>query len=81
MTHTDPNQYNANLGELVTPRIRTVVYIITAVGGLLTFLLAGLAPIWFDADTAKRIVDTATVVTGALALLGGSVGILYRPTR
>ena len=76
MSHVEPEKT-----PLIPPRVRTALYMFVAFGGVFTFLLAGLAPVWFPPVTAKALVDTATVVTGALALVGGLVGYSYRPTR
>ena len=77
MSHADDNP----ITELIPPRVRTSLYLFVAFGAVGTFLITGLAPVWFTADTARALIDTATVLSGALAIVGGIVGYSYRPTR
>lgn len=79
MSHVDPDQ--EEIVQMIPPAARTVLYLFVAVGGLATFLLTGLAPIWFPPATARALIDSATVVSGGLAIIGGAIGYSYRPTK
>lgn len=81
MTHIDPVQPVDYDAPAVPARVRTVTYFILLGLSALVLLAQGIAPIWFDADDADRIVQTAGVAAGVFGLVAGGLGVAYRPTR
>lgn len=77
MAHTDP----APTVPEVPPRVRTIAYFLLLAASALVLLAQGLAPIWLEDDPATRVVASAGVVSGVLGLIGGGLGVVYRPTR
>lgn len=74
---TTPDPYEPNVPE----RVRTVAYFILFGAGALVLLATGLSPIWLEEDMASKVVQSAGVVSGVCAFLGGGLGVAYRPTR
>ena len=58
-----------------------MAYFLLLAAAALVLLTQGLAPIWLDPDTAGRVVQSAGVVSGVFGLIGGGLGVAYRPTR
>lgn len=71
-----------NIEQPVVPaRVRSVAYFLLLGGAVLILATQGLAPIWFDEDLARKLADSATVLTSVLGLIAGGLGVAYRPTR
>lgn len=65
----------------VPPRVRTVAYFVLLVAAAVVLLAQGLAPIWLEPDTASKVVSSAGVFSAVFGLIGGGLGVAYRPTR
>ena len=65
----------------IPKRVRTIAYLVLLGVSALVLLATGLAPIWLEAGFADQVVRTAGVVTGVAGLIGGGLGVTYRPTR
>lgn len=65
----------------VPARVRTIAYFLLLGAAALVLLAQGLAPIWFDDPVAGQIVQSAGVLSGVFGLIGGGLGVAYRPTR
>ena len=65
----------------VPRRVRTVAYFVLLGVSALVLAAQGLAPIWLGGDLADRVVMSAAVVSGVAGLIGGGLGVAYRPTR
>jgi hypothetical protein len=61
--------------------VRTVTYFVLLGASALVLLGTGLAPIWLTDDLATRVVASGGVLTSALGLVAGGLGVAYRPTR
>lgn len=83
MSHTDPAWLNADAIDTpaVPPRVRTVAYFLLLAAAAVVLLSQGLAPIWFDPETATKVTASAGVFSGVFGLIGGGLGVAYRPTR
>lgn len=77
MSHADPTPDAPE----VPKRVRTVAYFVLLGLGVVVALTAGLAPIWAPEEIADKIVRSTVVVTSVMALIGGGLGVVYRPTR
>lgn len=67
--------------ESVPPRVRTITYFTLVAVAALALLAEGVSAIWLEADLADRVSRTAGVVVAVSALIGGGMGVTYRPTR
>jgi hypothetical protein len=67
--------------DLVPARVRTIAYFLLLIAAALVLLAVGLAPIWLAVDVADRVVQSGGVVSAVLGLIGGGLGVAYRPTR
>jgi len=65
----------------ISEKTRTVIYCVLLARSALGLLVRGLAAIWADPDLADKIAQTATVAVNVLAVVGGGLGVVYRPTR
>lgn len=63
----------------VPPAVRSAAYFALLTASALVLLAVGLAPIWLDDPIATRIVASGGVVTSVLAIIGGGLGVAYRP--
>ncbi len=75
MTTTEP------AAPVVAPLARTVAYFVLLGVSVILVLTLGLAPIWFAAALAAKIVASVAVVESAAGLVAGGLGVAYRPTR
>ncbi len=82
MTHLDDTTPDVqNETPAVPTRVRAVAYFVLLGVSALALLATGLAPIWLDGEVATRVVASAGVLTGVVGLIGGGLGVAYRPTR
>lgn len=69
-------------GELYRPhvpkRVRDAVYWATLGVAAASLLASGLAGIWMP-DIAPQVLATTGVATGVMGVIGGGVGVIYRP--
>ena len=65
----------------ISEKTRTIIYCVLLAGSALGLLAEGLAAVWADPDLADKIAQTATVAVNVLAVVGGGLGVVYRPTR
>jgi hypothetical protein len=64
----------------IPPRIRAIVYWTTFAVSAVAAVVTGLAPIWL-AEIAPQILATAGVATTVMGVIGGGLGVAYRPTK
>lgn len=62
----------------VPKRVRDAVYWATLGVAAVSLLASGLAGIWTP-DIAPEVLATTGVATGVMGLIGGGVGVVYRP--
>lgn len=62
----------------VPKRVRDVVYWATLGVSAAGLLVSGLAGIWTP-DIAPQVLATTGVATGVMGVIGGGVGVVYRP--
>lgn len=62
----------------VTPRVRDAVYWTTLATAAASALASGIAGIWLP-DIAPQVLATGGVVTTVMGIIGGGVGVVYRP--
>jgi hypothetical protein len=62
----------------VPARVRDGVYWATLGTAAASALAAGIAGIWFP-DIAAQVVATGGVATTVMGIIGGGVGVVYRP--
>jgi hypothetical protein len=62
----------------VPKRVRDVVYWATLGVAAVSLLASGLAGIWTP-GIAPEVLATTGVVTGVMGVIGGGVGVIYRP--
>lgn len=62
----------------VTPRVRDAVYWTTLATAAASALASGIAGIWLP-DIAPQVLATGGVVTTVMGIVGGGVGVVYRP--
>ncbi len=67
--------------DAVPPIVRTVAYFVLLALGAVVLLATGLATIWLDGEVAGRVVASGGVVSSVFAVIGGGLGVAYRPTR
>lgn len=65
----------------IPPRVRDVTYFVLLGGAALALAVQGLAPIWAGEHLAGALSDSAGVLVSVLALIGGGLGVTYRPGR
>jgi len=64
----------------VPPIVRTVAYFVLLAISAAVLIVTGLATIWLAPDMATKIVASGGVVTSALGVIAGGLGVAYRPT-
>lgn len=62
----------------VPKRVRDAVYWATLGVAAVSMLASGLAGIWTP-DIAPQVLATTGVATGVMGIIGGGVGVIYRP--
>lgn len=62
----------------VPARVRDAVYWTTLATAAASALASGVAGIWFP-DIAAQVLATGGVVTTVMGIIGGGVGVVYRP--
>lgn len=62
----------------VPKRVRDAVYWTTLGVAAASLLASGLAGIWTP-DIAPQVLATTGVATGVMGIIGGGVGVIYRP--
>lgn len=62
----------------VTPRVRDAVYWTTLATAAASALASGIAGIWLP-DIAPQVLATGGVATTVMGIIGGGVGVVYRP--
>ncbi|MGB3375320.1 MAG: hypothetical protein WBA87_09290 [Microbacterium sp.] len=62
----------------VSERTRGVVYFTTLATAAASALASGIAGIWFP-DIAAQVLATGGVATTVMGIIGGGVGVIYRP--
>lgn len=62
----------------VSPRVRDGVYWTTLATAAASALASGVAGIWFP-DIAPQVLATGGVATTVMGIIGGGVGVVYRP--
>lgn len=65
----------------IPTRARDIVYFVLLGGAALSLAAQGLAPVWAPEALAEQISDSAQVLTSVMALIGGGLGVAYRPGR
>ncbi len=63
----------------IPPAVRTAVYVLGLVVGVLSILAMGLAGIFWT-DVAPQVVAAAGVAGTATGFLASALGVVYRPT-
>lgn len=64
----------------VSERTRGVVYFATMATAAASALASGIAGIWFP-DIAAQVLATGGVATTVMGIIGGGLGVIYRPGR
>ena len=64
----------------VPPIVRTVAYFVLLAISAAVLIVTGLATIWLAPDMATKIVASGGVITSALGVIAGGLGVAYRPT-
>ncbi|MFE7067479.1 hypothetical protein [Microbacterium sp. NPDC057658] len=62
----------------VPARVRDAVYWTTLGVAAASALVSGVAGVWFP-DLAPQVLATGGVLTGVMGIVGGGVGVVYRP--
>lgn len=62
----------------VPVRVRDGVYWLTLATAAASALASGIAGIWFP-DIAGQVLATGGVATSVMGIIGGGVGVVYRP--
>lgn len=80
---TNPGTYDTGEPETdyrpaVDPKIRDAVYWTTLGTAAASALASGVAGIWFP-DIAAQVLATGGVATTVMGIIGGGVGVVYRP--
>ncbi len=65
----------------ISPRVRDITYFVLLGGAALALAVQGLAPIWAPERVAEALSDSAGVLVSVLALIGGGLGVTYRPGK
>lgn len=65
----------------IPPRVRDITYFVLLGGAALALAVQGLAPIWTGEVLAERLSESAGVLVSVLALIGGGLGVTYRPGK
>ncbi|WP_067201864.1 hypothetical protein [Microbacterium sp. XT11] len=63
----------------VPVRVRDAVYWTTLATAAASALASGVAGIWFP-DIAPQVLATGGVATTVMGIIGGGVGVVYRPS-
>jgi hypothetical protein len=64
----------------VSPAVRAGVYWATLATAAASALASGIAGIWFP-DIAPEVLATGGVAATVMGIIGGGVGVIYRPSR
>lgn len=67
--------------DAVAPRWRTRLYVAGLIVAALIGFVSIVSPIWFEADIAEKIRETALAVGTVYAAVASGLGVAYRPTR
>lgn len=62
----------------VPPKVRDGVYWLTLGTAAVSALAVGIAATWFP-DYAAQVAATGGVLTTVMGIIGGGVGVVYRP--
>lgn len=62
----------------VSPSVRAGVYWVTLATAAASALASGIAGIWFP-DIASEVLATGGVAATVMGIIGGGVGVIYRP--
>lgn len=62
----------------VPPKVRDAVYWTTLGTAALSALASGIAAIWYP-EYAQQVLATGGVLTTVTGIIGGGVGVVYRP--
>lgn len=78
-----PTTYEAELvaddyQPTVPARVRDGVYWVTLATAAASALASGIAGIWFP-EVAPQVLATGGVATTVMGIIGGGVGVVYRP--
>lgn len=65
----------------IPPKVRDWAYFVLLGGSALALAAQGLAPVWAGEVLAGKVVDSAQVLVSILALVGGGLGVTYRPGK
>lgn len=75
-------EYTAELAREYRPRVsarvRDGVYWATLATAAASVFASGIAGIWFP-DIAPQVLATGGVATSVMGIIGGGVGVIYRP--
>lgn len=64
----------------VPPRVRSFVYFLQLGTAVLSLLVSGLVAVFLGPEAAIKAAAACSVVQGAVGVLGGGLGVVYRPT-
>ena len=70
----------SNHEPIVSPRLRTGIYVATATVGAGSILVQAIVGAWLP-HYAEPVADTLAGLVSAMAFIGGALGVAYRPTR
>ncbi|HUG50397.1 MAG TPA: hypothetical protein VLZ78_05310 [Terrimesophilobacter sp.] len=70
----DATEYRPDVSE----QVRGVVYFTTLGTAAASALASGIAGIWFP-DVAAQVLATGGVATTVMGIIGGGLGVIYRP--
>lgn len=73
-----PPEAVADYQPQVPVRVRDAVYWTTLATAAASALASGVAGIWFP-DVAGQVLATGGVATTVMGIIGGGVGVVYRP--
>lgn len=76
--HADADALETAYEPTVPKRVRDAVYWLTLGTAAASTLASGIAGIWF-LDIAPQVLATGGVFTGVMGIIGGGVGVVYRP--
>lgn len=66
--------------DAVTPKARTITYFILLGVSVVSFVFSGVATI-FDLLPSDQVVQLDVLVVSTIGMIGGGMGVAYRPTR
>lgn len=74
----DTGEPEADYRPAVDPKVRDAVYWTTLATAAASALASGVAGVWFP-DIAAQVLATGGVATTVMGIIGGGVGVVYRP--